>query len=168
MKYSCKIVMDRSNEKHADFVARLTKLAQKLAKDKFGKLPKKLQLPFSNGDDSDNPEFEGCTVFNCSKKEEFGQPEVVDTNLDPVIDPKEIYSGMFCRVSLSPYCWEYGNKKGVSFGLVNVQKTRDGDPLGGGGVRADQEFDKWDDDDDDDEFSGSTHVDDDEDDDTPF
>jgi len=74
---------------------------------------------------------------------------MVDADLQQIIEPKEIYSGMFCRISLSCYCWEYGGKKGISFGLGNIQKTRDGDPLGGGGVRADKEFDAWTNDDDD-------------------
>jgi hypothetical protein len=141
------------------FIEKMEKLCKVLAKDKWGKVPAKLQLPFADGDDGDNPEFEGCTIFNSSRKEDFGPPDIVDASLDQIIDPQEIYSGMFCRISLSPYCWEYGKKKGVSFGLGNVQKTRDGDPLGGGGVRADKEFDAWDDD----EFEGKT-----EDDETPF
>jgi len=69
-KYSCKVVLDRSNTEHSEFIERMKKFCKKLAKDKWGKVPKGLQLPFTNGDDSDNPEFEGCTLFNSTRKED--------------------------------------------------------------------------------------------------
>jgi len=142
-KYSCKVVLERSNDDHVAFVKKLKTVAVTIAKERWGKVPAKLALPFTNGDNTDNPEFEGCILFNATRKEDFGKPDIVDADRQDIIDPQEIYSGMFCRVSLSPYAWTYGKKQGVSFGLVNVQKTRDGDPLGGGGVKASDEFDAF-------------------------
>ncbi len=44
----------------------------------------------------------------------------------------EIYSGCFCRASLSCYSYNTKGNAGVTFGIVNVLKVRDGEPLTGG------------------------------------
>jgi hypothetical protein len=50
----------------------------------------------------------------------------------------DIYGGCFCKALLTAYSWEHKNKKGaiikrgVSFSIEDVIKTRDGDPFGGG------------------------------------
>jgi len=46
----------------------------------------------------------------------------------------EVYSGCFGFAVLSVYPWRHAQSgDGVSFGIMYFQKTRDGDPLGGGG-----------------------------------
>ncbi len=145
-KYSLSVVLEMDNPAHAKFLKELEKVVDATAKDKFGgKLPKKLKRPFRDGDEEENrPELAGCVFFSCSAKEEF-RPDIVDADLQAVIDPKELYSGMYCRVSLRPYAWDHPTGgKGVSLGLGNVQKTKDGEPLSGGGVKAESEFKAWD------------------------
>lgn len=64
-------------------------------------------------------------------------PGVVDHALQPILDPAQIYAGCYARASVQPFLYEAradgGSimNRGVSFGLQNVQKLRDGEPLGG-------------------------------------
>ena len=57
---------------------------------------------------------------------------VVDRNVDPIIHTSEFYGGCYAICKVNAYAWEYKNKKGVSFGLGNIQKIKDGERLGGG------------------------------------
>lgn len=43
----------------------------------------------------------------------------------------EVYSGCYARVSLNFYAFNSNGNKGVACGLGNIQKIRDGEPLGG-------------------------------------
>lgn len=75
----------------------------------------------------------------------LNRPGVVDAAVQPIIDPEQIYAGCYARASVRPFIYESRAggmtvvNRGVSFGLQNVQKTRDGDPLGGR-MPADKEF----------------------------
>lgn len=81
------------------------------------------------------PECKGHWVIALSSKQ---QQAIVDLNLNPIINQTEVYSGMYGRVNINFY--PYNNrKKGVGAGLGPVQKTRDGEPLGGR-VSAEQAF----------------------------
>ena len=60
------------------------------------------------------------------------RPGVVDTDLQPIIDPEELYSGAYYRASINPFAWDHPTGgKGVSFGLNYVMKVRDGEPFSG-------------------------------------
>lgn len=147
-KYSLMVVLPESDPKTAPFLADLQARCDAVAKEKFGgKLPKKMRLPFRDGDEEDNrPEWAGCVVFPASASLEF-KPQIVDTDLQEIIDPAELYSGAWYRVSLRPYAWEHPTGgKGVSIGLVNVQKVRDDDPFSGGVKAADEFAGAWSDD----------------------
>ena len=65
---------------------------------------------------------------------------VVDAQLNPVINQSEIYSGIYARVNISFFPYAFGGKKGIGCGLGPVQKTRDGEPLGGSAPKASQVF----------------------------
>lgn len=74
-------------------------------------------------------ECKGCWVFTASAKADHA-PFVVDTQVQPVIDPTQVYSGMWGNVSVSFFPYNNAGKKGIGCGLNGLQKTRDGDPLG--------------------------------------
>ena len=48
-----------------------------------------------------------------------------------ILDRSEVYSGCYARVSLNFYAFNSNGNKGVACGLGNIQKVRDGEPLGG-------------------------------------
>lgn len=59
------------------------------------------------------------------------RPGVVDQNVQPIIEESEIYSGAYARASIRAYAYDQAGNRGVAFGLVHLQKVKDGDPLTG-------------------------------------
>ena len=80
--------------------------------------------------------MQGSLVFTASSK---NKPEVVDKNVQPILSPTAVYSGCYGRVSIRFYPYNSHGRKGIGCGLGNVQKLRDGEPLGGG-TTAKQDF----------------------------
>ena len=58
-------------------------------------------------------------------------PQIVDRDLNRILDKAEVYSGCYARVSLNFYAFNTNGNKGVACGLGNIQKIKDGEPLGG-------------------------------------
>ncbi|MCD0152753.1 DUF2815 family protein, partial [Streptococcus agalactiae] len=58
-------------------------------------------------------------------------PQIVDKQVQPILDQSEVYSGCYARVSLNFYAFNSNGNKGVACGLGNIQKIKDGAPLGG-------------------------------------
>lgn len=73
-------------------------------------------------------ECHGCWVLTASTKD---RPFVVDANVQNIMDPTQVYSGMWGNVSLNFFPYVNNGKKGVGCGLNGVQKTGDGEPLSG-------------------------------------
>lgn len=71
-------------------------------------------------------ECKGCWVFTASSK---NAPGVVDAAVQPILDAREVYSGIYGRVNISFFPYNSNGKKGVGCGLNHVQKLRDGEPL---------------------------------------
>lgn len=93
------------------------------------KRPPNLRMPLRDGDAEDKgPEFAGHWFVNVSSKR---KPGVVDAALNPIIDPAELYSGCYGRASINAFAYDQAGNRGVSFGLLNLQKLADGEPLGG-------------------------------------
>jgi len=110
----------------------LSALAKNAVTAKWAKdVPKNLRSPFRDGDEKalDYPEMEGMTVVSAKSKM---PPGIVDASLQKIINPDELYPGCWCRASITAYA--YGGKgtpyrPGVAFGLVNIQKVKEDDPL---------------------------------------
>lgn len=84
-------------------------------------------------------ECKGHWVLNCNASESH-KPSVVDLQLQPIIDASEIYSGMYGRVNVNFYPFNFNGRKAIGCGLNHVQKTRDGEALGGGSVSVESAF----------------------------
>lgn len=100
------------------------------AEKKWGlKLPKKLELPFKDGDEYDYGGYPGMIVIRASTKY---KPKVVDRNPKIDLTEEEFYSGCWCRAGVQAFAYDYqGMKKGVSFALIHVQKLGDDEPFSG-------------------------------------
>lgn len=72
-------------------------------------------------------------------------PGIVDAACQPIIDRSEVYSGVYGRASINFYAFNSNGNKGIACGLNNLQKIRDGEPLGGKS-RAEDDFADDDDD----------------------
>lgn len=58
-------------------------------------------------------------------------PQIVDARVQPILERGEVYSGVYARVSINFYAFNSSGNKGIACGLGNIQKVRDGEPLGG-------------------------------------
>jgi len=57
-------------------------------------------------------------------------PGIVDEACNPIFDRSEVYSGVYGRASITFYAFNSNGNKGIACGLNNLQKIRDGEPLG--------------------------------------
>ena len=73
-------------------------------------------------------------------------PGIVDADRQTIIETSEVYSGVYGRASINFYAFNSNGNKGIACGLNNLQKIRDGEPLGGR-ARAEDDFATDDDDD---------------------
>lgn len=150
--YSTVLLIPKKDKKTIAALRRAQKAALENGKDtKFGgRIPKEWKDTIHDGDEEAdlerNPEYEGHWYMSVSSRT---RPGVVDRDVQPILDSTEVYSGCYARVSLNAFPYNTKGNKGVSFGLNNIQKLGDGEPLGGRS-RAEDEFDAVDDDDDED------------------
>ena len=107
-----------------------------------------IRSPLRDGDTErpDDPNYAGCYFINANSR---NAPGIVDADCHPILNRDEVYSGCYCRVSISFYAYNTNGNKGIACGLNNIQKIRDGEPLGGR-VSAEMDFSSDDDDDDED------------------
>ena len=125
----------------------MKKAAQEVAVEKWGqgKVPKTVRSPFRLNEELDNPIpgiGDDWTVMTFSANEDR-RPGVVDASVQDIMDDSECYSGAWFRVQVRPFAYDQAGNKGVSFGMENVQKTRDDDPLGRGKVPASKAFEAF-------------------------
>ena len=141
-KFSCTILIPKGDTVTLGKIQAAQKAAAENGKStKFdGKIPANLNSTLHDGDEEAdlerNPEYAGHFYMAMSSKT---RPGVVDADLNAVLDPTSVYSGCYARVSINAFPYNAKGKKGVSFGLNNVQLVADGPPLGGR-TRAEDDF----------------------------
>ena len=137
--FSCTLVIPGAS-KDDPLLKKMRTAANAAAKEKFGsKIPKNLRTPFISQDsflaDNDEPyagfEDEDLIAIRVKTKR---KPGVISTDGTKLFDDSDVYSGMYAELSLTCYAYDNNGNKGVSFGLKNVLKTRDGDRISGGGA----------------------------------
>lgn len=140
-KYSVTVLIPKTDKRSLEKLKAAEKAAIELGKASkwHGKVPANLRSCIKDGDEMDQPECQGCWVIRASSKT---KPGIVDADLNPVMDAAEIYSGCYGRFSLNLYPYSAVGNNGVSAGLNNVQKTRDGESLGGF-TRPEDDFDVY-------------------------
>lgn len=121
----------------------LKKEANAAAQDKWGdKIPKTLRSPFRLNEELEAPIIgigDDWTIMSFSANEDR-RPGIVDAKLQDIIDDADVYSGAWYRCQVRAFAYDTAGNKGVSFGLQNVQKLRDDDPLGNGRIPASKAF----------------------------
>lgn len=101
------------------------------------KWPKNLRSPFRDQGEKDSEGYEAGAVFLNLKSN--NKPGIVDANLQPIIDPSQVYAGCYGRATVRAYSYSQKGNNGVAFGLQNFQKTRDGESLSGR-MKPEEEF----------------------------
>ena len=104
-----------------------------------------LKTPLRDGDKErpGDDAYKGCYFINANSAT---APGIVDADRNPIMDRSEVYSGVYGRASINLYAFNSNGNRGIACGLNNLQKIRDGEPLGGK-PRAEDDFNTADDDD---------------------
>lgn len=102
------------------------------------------KTPLRDGD-LERPDDEAYANSYFINANSASAPGIVDAYRQPIIDHSEVYSGVYGRASINFYAFNSNGNKGIACGLNNLQKIRDGEPLGGKS-RAEDDFDDEDDD----------------------
>lgn len=145
-KFSCTLIFDEEAQKTPEFKA-LKAAAKQAAIDEWGadKIPANLRTPFRDGAEKDGEGYGPGKIFiSVSTKQ---RPGIVSTMRDPetkkrmpIEDESEIYAGCYVLASIRPFAYEVKGNKGISFGLNNLMKVKDGEMLGNR-TRAEDDFD---------------------------
>ena len=131
-KYSVSLIIPKSDTKTLAAINQAIDNAIRDGAAKFGgKIPPKgaLKLPLRDGDtERDDEAYRDAYFINANSTT---APQIVDRAVQPILDRSEVYSGCYARVSINFYAFNSNGNKGVACGLGNIQKVRDGEPLGG-------------------------------------
>ena len=140
-KYSVSLIIPKSDTKTIAAINAAVDAAIKEGVAKFGgKIPNKaaLKLPLRDGD-TERPDDEAYADSYFVNANSSTAPGIVDADRQPIIDHSEVYSGVYGRASINFYAFNSNGNKGIACGLNNLQKIRDGEPLGGKS-RAEDDF----------------------------
>ena len=89
-----------------------------------------IKKPFVDGNTKaeKNPAYKDMILVSSWSKQ---QPGVVDaTGKHPIAQQDEVYGGMYARAQLNAYAYDQAGQRGVNFGLMHLQKIKDGEPFG--------------------------------------
>lgn len=104
-----------------------------------------LKTPLRDGD-AERPDDEAYADSYFINANSGTAPGIVDADRQPILDRSEVYSGVYGRASINFYAFNSNGNKGIACGLNNLQKIKDGEPLGGKS-RPEDDFDTEEDDD---------------------
>lgn len=145
-KYSVSLIIPKSDTRTLDRIksAILAAYAEGEAKLKGnGKTVPALAViktPLRDGD-LERPDDEAYSNSYFINANSGTAPGIVDNQQEPqpITLRSEIYSGVYARASINFYAFNSNGNKGIACGLNNIQKLRDGEPLGGK-TRAEDDF----------------------------
>ena len=131
-KYSASLIIPKSDKATVNAIQKAVDAAIEEGLAKFGgKKPNKaaIKLPLRDGDvEREDEAYQNSFFVNANSRT---APQIVDRSVQPILDRNEVYSGCYIRASISFYAFNSNGNKGIACGLNNIQKIRDGEPLGG-------------------------------------
>ena len=137
-KYSASLIIPKSDKATVNAIQKAVDAAIEEGLAKFGgKKPNKaaIKLPLRDGDaEREDEAYQNSFFVNANSRT---APQIVDRSVQPILDRNEVYSGCYIRASISFYAFNSTGNKGIACGLNNIQKIRDGEPLGGHANAAD-------------------------------
>jgi len=143
-KYSVSLIIPKSDAKTVAKIQTAIEAAYKEGESKLkgnGRTVPALSVlktPLRDGDTErpDDEAYADCYFINANSA---SAPGIVDADRQPIIDRSEVYSGVYGRASINFYAFNSNGNKGIACGLNNLQKIKDGEPLGGKS-RAEDDF----------------------------
>lgn len=144
-KYSVSLIIPKSDKKTIAKIQAAIKAAYEEGASKLkgnGKIVPKLSLlktPLRDGDKEkpDDAAYADAYFLNANS---YIAPGIVDADRQEIFDCSEVYSGVYGRASINFYAFNVQGNRGIACGLNNLQKIKDGEPLGGGRVSAENDF----------------------------
>lgn len=143
-KYSVSLIIPKSYTKTIEKIKAAIQAAYEEGESKLkgnGKTVPALSVlktPLRDGD-LERPDDEAYANSYFVNANSGTAPGIVDADRQPIIDHSEVYSGVYGRASINFYAFNSNGNKGIACGLNNLQKMRDGEPLGGK-TRAEDDF----------------------------
>ena len=143
-KYSVSLIIPKSDTKTVEKIRAAIKAAYEEGESKLkgnGRTVPALEAiktPLRDGD-LERPDDDAY-------KDSFFVNANSDADCQHILERSEVYSGVYGRASINFYAFNSNGNKGIACGLNNLQKIRDGEPLGGK-PRAEDDFATADDDD---------------------
>ena len=88
-----------------------------------------LKTPLRDGDFErpDDEAYKDAWFINANSPT---APGIVDRYRQEILDHSEVYSGVYGRASITFYAFNNSGNRGIACALNNLQKIRDGEPLG--------------------------------------
>lgn len=130
-RYSVSAIIPKSDTETIEKIKAAIEQAKKDSLSKWGgKIPANLKLPLRDGDIDrlEDDAYADSYFFNANSRQ---APQVVDKNVQSILDQSEVYSGCYGRISVNFYGFNNNGNRGIAAGLGNIQKLKDGEPLGG-------------------------------------
>ena len=143
-KYSVSLIIPKSDKTTVDKINAAIKAAYEEGQSKLKgngrSVPalSAIKTPLRDGD-LERPDDEAYANSYFINANSPSAPGIVDADRNTIIDRSEVYSGVYGRASISLYAFNSNGNKGIACGLNNLQKIRDGEPLGGKS-RAEDDF----------------------------
>lgn len=143
-KYSIVFLIPKKDTKQLARIEAAIDAAVELGKTSKwkGKLPKGLKLPLNDGDEKYEEDeekyaaYKGMMYFSASDKM---KPRIIDTAGNEITERDGFYSGCYCKGSVNFYPFD-NESKGIAAGLNNLLFVEDGENLGGGRTKAEDDF----------------------------
>ena len=143
-KYSVSLIIPKSDTKTLEKIRAAIQAAYEEGQSKLKgngrSVPalSALKTPLRDGD-AERPDDEAYANSYFVNANSGTAPGIVDADRNPILERSEVYSGVYGRASINFYAFNSNGNKGVACGLNNLQKIRDGEPLGGKS-RAEDDF----------------------------
>lgn len=150
-KYSVSLIIPKSDTKTLEKIRAAIQAAYEEGQSKLKgngrSVPalSALKIPLRDGD-AERPDDEAYANSYFVNANSGTAPGIVDADRNPILERSEVYSGVYGRASINFYAFNSNGNKGIACGLNNLQKIRDGEPLGGKS-RAEDDFAEEDEDD---------------------
>ena len=143
-KYSVSLIIPKSDTKTIEKIRAAIQAAYEEGQGKLKGNSKSvpaltsIKTPLRDGD-LERPDDEAYANSYFVNANSITAPGIVDAACQPIMEHSEIYSGVYGRASITFYAFATKTSRGIACGLQNIQKIRDGEPLGGHS-RAEDDF----------------------------
>lgn len=135
-KFSVSIIISKNDTQTVEKVKAAIEAAYKEGETKLKGSGKSvpaltnIKTPLRDGD-IDRPDDEAYANSYFINANSPNAPGIVNIAREPILERSEVYSGVYARVSVNFYAFNSNGNKGIACSLNNIQKLRDGTPLGG-------------------------------------